>query len=92
MKTVLTVAVTIVAMVGLAGAALACMGPRHGPGGMGHGMMRQMGPHMMAQGAGPMGPGRHGGAMHAASGAPILLTNPPVTRGIAAPLGTRRDG
>ena len=65
MKTVLTVAVTIVAMIGLAGAALAFMGPRHGPGGMGHGMMMQMGPHMMAQGGGPMGPGMHGGAMNA---------------------------
>jgi hypothetical protein len=58
------VAVTIVAMIALAGAALAFMGPRHGPGGMGHGMMM---PHMMAHGAGPMGMGRgmHGGAMHA---------------------------
>lgn len=67
MKTVLTVAVTIVAMVALAGAALAFMGPRHGPGGMGHGMTMSMGPHMMAEGAGPMGMGRgmHGGAMHA---------------------------
>ena len=66
MKTVLTVAVTIAAMVALAGAALAFMGPWHGPGGMGHGMMMMpMGPHMMAQGAGPMGPGMHGGAMHA---------------------------
>lgn len=67
MKTVLTVAVTIVAMVALAGAALAFMGPRHGLSGMGHGMMTSMGPHMMAEGAGPMGMGRgmHGGAMHA---------------------------
>ena len=65
MKTVLTVAVTIAAMVALAGAALAFMGPGHGPGRMGHGMMMQMGPHMMAQGAGPMGPGMQGGAMHA---------------------------
>lgn len=65
MKTVLTVTVTIAAMVVLAGAALAFMGPHHGPGGMGHGMM--MGPHMMAGGEGPMGMGRgmHGGAMHA---------------------------
>ena len=47
MKTVLTVAVTIAAMIGLAGAALA------------------MGPHMMAQGRGPMGPGMHRGAMNA---------------------------
>ena len=65
MKTVLTVTVTIVAMVVLAGAALAFMGSGHGPGGMGHGMMMQMGPQMMAQGAGPMGPGMHGGAMNA---------------------------
>jgi hypothetical protein len=65
MKTVLTVAVTIVAMVGLVGAALAFMGPGHGPGGMGHGMMMPMGRHMMAQESGPMGPGMHGGAMHA---------------------------
>jgi hypothetical protein len=65
MKTVLTVAVTVAAMVVLVGAALAFMGPGHGPGAMGHGMMMQMGPHMMAQGAGPMGPGMHGGAMHA---------------------------
>jgi hypothetical protein len=67
MKTVLTVAVTIVAMVALAGVALAFMGSRHGPGGMGHGMMMSMGPRMMAEGTGPMGMGRgmHGGAMHA---------------------------
>jgi hypothetical protein len=65
MKTVLTVTVTIVAMVVLAGAALAFMGPSHGPGGMGHAMMMRMGPQMMAQGAGPMGPGMHGGAMNA---------------------------
>jgi hypothetical protein len=65
MKTVLTAAVTIVAMVAVAGAALAFMGPRHGPGGMGHGMM--MGPHMMGPGAGAMGmgSGMHGGAMQA---------------------------
>jgi hypothetical protein len=65
MRTVLTITVTIAAMVVLVGAALAFMGPRHGPGGMGHGMMMPMGPHMMAQGARPMGPGMHGGAMHA---------------------------
>ncbi len=63
MKTVVTVMLTIAAMVVLAGAALAFMGPRHGPGGMGHGMMMQMGSHMMAHGAGPMDPGTHGGAM-----------------------------
>jgi hypothetical protein len=58
MKTVLTVAVTIAAMVALAGAALAFMRPgHHGPGGMGHEMMMHTGPHMMARGAGPMGPG-----------------------------------
>ena len=62
MKTVLTVAVTIVAMVALAGAALAFMAPGHGPGRVGHGMMGPMGPHGVAQG---MGPGMHGGAMHA---------------------------
>lgn len=65
MKTVLTVAVTIAAMIALAGAALAFMGPGHGPGRMGHAMMMPMGPHMRAQGAGPMGPGMHGGAMNA---------------------------
>ena len=63
MKTVLTVAVTIAATVVLAGAALAFLAPGHGPGRMAQGMMMQMGPHMMAQGAGPMGPGMHGGAM-----------------------------
>jgi hypothetical protein len=67
MKTLLTVAMTIAAMVVLAGAALAFMGPGHGPGGMGHGMMMSMGPHMMAHGAGPMGmsPGMHSGVMPA---------------------------
>ena len=65
MKTVLTVAVTIAAMIALVGAAVAFMGPGHGPDGMSHGMTMQMGPHMMAQGAGPMGPGMHGGAMNA---------------------------
>jgi hypothetical protein len=65
MKTVLTVAVTIAAMVALAGAALAFMAPGHGPGRMGHGMMMHRGSPMMAQGAGPMSPGMHGGAMHA---------------------------
>jgi len=67
MKTVLTVALAIAATVALSGAALAFMGPHHGPGGMGHAMMMSMGPHMMAEGTGPMGMGRgmHGGAMHA---------------------------
>jgi hypothetical protein len=65
MKTVSTVTLTIVAMVVLAGVALAFMGPRHALGGVGHGMMMQMRPHMMAQGTGPMGPGMHGGAMNA---------------------------
>ena len=57
MKTVVTVMATIAALVVLAGGALAFMAP-------GHGMMMQMGPRMMAQGAGPMGPGMHGGAMN----------------------------
>jgi hypothetical protein len=65
MKTLLTVTVTIAAMVILAGAALAFMAPGHGLGRMGHGTMMQIGSHMMAQGAGPMGPGMHGGAMNA---------------------------
>ena len=59
MKTVLTVAVTVAATVVLVGAAVAFMGPGHGPGGMGRGMMMQVGPHMMAQGARPMGPSMH---------------------------------
>jgi len=66
MKTVLTAIATVAAMAVLAGAALAFMAPGHGSGGMGHRMMMQMGPHTMAQGAGPMGPGMHGGAMSAA--------------------------
>jgi hypothetical protein len=66
MKTVLTVTLTIAAMVVLAGAALAFMRPGHGPGGMGHAMMMMpMGPQMMGPGQGPMGPGMHGGAMNA---------------------------
>jgi hypothetical protein len=65
MKTVLTVAVTIAAMVALAGAALAFMRPGHGPGAMGHGMMMHMGPHMMGQVAGPMGPGMGHGMVSA---------------------------
>jgi hypothetical protein len=64
MKTVLTVTLTIAAMVVLAGAALAFMRPGHGPGGMRHAMMMPMGPQMMGQGQGPMGPGMHGGAMN----------------------------
>jgi hypothetical protein len=62
MKKVVTVTVAILATVVLAGAALAFMGPGHGPSGMSHGMMMQMGPHMTAQGGGP---GMHGGAMNA---------------------------
>jgi hypothetical protein len=65
MKKVVTVTMVIAATVVLAGAALAFMAPGHGPASMGHGMMMQMGPHMMAQGAGPMGPGMHGSAMNA---------------------------
>lgn len=64
MKKILAVVVAIAAVVVVAHAALAFMGPRHWAG-TGHSMMMQMGPHMMAQGAGPMGPGMHGGAMHA---------------------------
>ena len=64
MKKVLAVVVAIAAVVVVAHAALAFMGPRHWAG-MGHPMMMQMGPHMMGQGAGPMGPGMHGGAMPA---------------------------
>lgn len=66
MKTLVTVMATIGAMVVLAGAALALMAPGYGPAAMGHGMMMQMGPHMMAQGAGPMGPSMHRGPMNAA--------------------------
>ena len=65
MKTIVTVAVTIAAMVALAGAALAFMRPGHGPGAMGHGMMMHMGPHMVAEGAGPMAPGTGHGVMSA---------------------------
>jgi hypothetical protein len=57
MRTVLTVAATIAAMVVLAGVALAFMGPHHGPAGMGHGMMMQMGSRMMVEGAGPISMG-----------------------------------
>ena len=64
MKKVLAVVVAIAAVVVVAHAALAFMGPRHWAG-MGHPMMMQMGSHMMGQGAGPMGPGMHGGAMPA---------------------------
>ena len=64
MKRVLAIVVAIAAVVVVAHAALAFMGPGHRPA-MGHAMMMQMGPRTMAQGAGPMGPGMHGGAMHA---------------------------
>jgi hypothetical protein len=64
MKKIVAVVVAIAAVVVVAHAALAFMGPRH-QAGMGHSMMMQMGPHMWAQGPGPMGPGMHGGAMHA---------------------------
>jgi hypothetical protein len=65
MKKVLISVAAVVAVVVVAHAALAFMGPGHGRG-MGHGMM--MGPYMMAQaGGGPIGPGMHGpGAMHGA--------------------------
>lgn len=65
MKKVLAVVVAIAAVVVVAHAALAFMTPRHWAG-MGHPMMMQMGPHMMGQGAGPMGPGMHRGAPDAA--------------------------
>jgi membrane-bound ClpP family serine protease len=64
MKTAVTVTATTAAMVLLVGGALAFMAPGHGPG-MRHGMMMQMGSHMMTQGAGSMGSGTHGGAMNA---------------------------
>ena len=64
MKKVLAVVVAIAAVVVVAHAALAFMGPGHRPA-MGHAMMMQMGPRTMAQGTGPMGPGMHRGAMGA---------------------------
>jgi hypothetical protein len=48
MKTAATVMATIAAVVLLVGAALAFMAPTHGPG-MRHGMMMQMGSHMMTE-------------------------------------------
>lgn len=60
MKKFLIVVAAIAAVFVVAHAAVAFMGPSHGPG-MGHGMMMQM----MAQAGGPMGPGMHGpGAMN----------------------------
>jgi len=56
MKKVLIGVAAVAAVFVVAHAAIAFMGPGHGPG-MGHGMMMQAG--------GPMGPGMHGpGAMH----------------------------
>jgi hypothetical protein len=63
MKKILAVVLAIAAVVVVAHAALAFMGPRPWVG-MGHAKMMQMGP-MMALGPGPVGPGMHGGAMHA---------------------------
>jgi hypothetical protein len=64
MKKFLIVVAAIAAVFVVAHAAVAFMGPSHGPG-MGHGMMMQMGPQMMAQAGGSMGPGMHGpGAMN----------------------------
>jgi hypothetical protein len=63
MKKVLIVVATVAAVFVVAHVAVAFMGPRHGPG-MGHPMMMRMGPQMMAQAGGLMGPGMHGpGAM-----------------------------
>ena len=64
MKKVLAVVVAIAAVVVVAHAALAFMAPRHWAG-MEHPMTMQMGSHMMGQGAGPIGPGMHHGAMPA---------------------------
>jgi hypothetical protein len=64
MKKILAVGVAIAAVVVVVHAALAFIGPRHWAG-MGNAMMMQMRPHMLAQGAGPMGPGTHRGAMNA---------------------------
>jgi hypothetical protein len=64
MKKILAVVVAIAAVVVMAHAALAFMGPRL-QAGTGTSMMMQMGPHMMAQGPGPMGPGMHRGAAQA---------------------------
>ena len=64
MKKVLAVVGAIAAVVVVAHATLAFMGPRHWAR-MDHPMMMQMGSHMIGQGAGPMGPGMHGDAMPA---------------------------
>jgi hypothetical protein len=59
MKNVLIGVAAVVAVFFLAHAALAFMGP-----GMGHAMMMRIGPRMMTQAGGPMGPGMHSpGAM-----------------------------
>jgi hypothetical protein len=57
MKKVLIAVAAVAALFLVAHAAIAFMGPGHGPS-MGRGMM--MGPHMTAQAGGPMGPGMHG--------------------------------
>jgi hypothetical protein len=62
MKKLLIVVAAVAAVFVVAHAAIAFMGPGHGPG-MGHGMM--MGSRMMAQAGGSMGPSMHGsGAMN----------------------------
>jgi hypothetical protein len=64
MKKVLIAVAAVAAVFVVAHAAVAFMGPSHGPG-MGHAMMMRMGPQMMARAGGPMGPGMRGpGAMH----------------------------
>jgi hypothetical protein len=64
MKKILIVVAAVAAVFVVAHAAVAFMGPHHGPG-MGHAMMMRMGPQMMAQAGGPMGPGMHApGAMN----------------------------
>ena len=66
MKKVLIIVAAVAAVFAVAHAAVAFMGPSHGPG-MGHGMMMRIAPQMMAQAGGPMGPGMHGpGAMNGA--------------------------
>ena len=64
MKKILAAVVALMAVVVVAHAALAFMGPRHWVT-MRHPMMMQLGSHVMGQGAGPMGPGMHRGAMPA---------------------------
>jgi hypothetical protein len=64
MKKVLIGIAAVAAVFILAHAAIAFMGPGHGPG-MGHALM--MAPRMMAQAGAPMGPRMHGrGAMNGA--------------------------